>query len=619
MLGGYLYKFLWVNLLNGQMHIEIPEDTLLRDFIGGYGIAARLYYERMSPGIDPLGPKNILGFTTGPLTGSPIPTGTRWTVTCKSPLTSGWGDANGSGYFGQVLKSSGFDAVFFTGIAAQPVYLYIEDGHATLYDAGELWGLDCYAIDDWAKVKYGKDAEVACIGPAGERLALISAIIHAKGRAAARSGVGAVMGSKHLKALVVKGTKAIHIADIELAKETREKYVHQINTGTGSSNFYRKTGTPGYTSQGIYLGDSPTKNWGVSSIYFPDPDALSYNNLLKYRVTRNSCWHCPISCWGTSKIDWVGKEVEAHQPEYETSSAFGSMLMNNNLESIIKCNELCNRFGLDTISAGSCLAFAFECFEHGLITPADTGGLILHWGDPYSIVRMLEKIALREDFGDVIADGVMRASNKIGRGSEKFAIHAEGQELPMHDPRFEPGMAVIYQYDATPGRHTQACQYMVAPGFKTERPEFGEERKKIIGRGLWVKEASCLMHMVNASGACLFGYLSTTVGFIADFLSCVIGLQFTIQDMLDIGERIANIRQVFNVREGINPIIQPYKLRAYGYPPLANGPTAGISLDMEKLGKEYLVTMGWTPDAAIPTRETLERVGLNDIAADLWK
>ena len=618
MLGGYMHRFLWVDLASGETRVKKPDEALLINFIGGYGVAARICYDRMKPGVDPLGPENILGFCTGPLTGSPAQTGTRWTVTCKSPLTGGWGEANGSGFFGQALKAAGYDALFFTHISDRPVYLIIEDGRAELRSAQQLWGMDCYQVDDWVKAEHGPDAEVACIGPSGEKLSLISAVIHAKGRAAARSGVGAVMGSKRLKMVVVKGKQPLPLADEEGVKQAKLKYAREINGGTGFSTFYRTTGTPGYTSQGIYLGDSPTQNWRISSSHFPNPDALSFEELVKYRLKRKGCWRCPISCWGTCKVEWEGREVEAHQPEYETGSAFGSMLLNNNLESIIKANEICNRYGLDTISAGGCLGFAFECFEHGLITMADTGGLELRWGDPKAIVAMLEKLARREDFGDVIADGVMRASQKLGPESEPFAVHAGGQELPMHDPRCEPGMALIYKYDATPGRHTQACQYLVAPGFPTKRPGYGEKPGQQEGRGLWVKEAACLMHMVNVSGVCLFGYLSMTVDFVADYLGAVTGRKFDMAGMLETGERIANMRQAFNVREGINPVTQPDPLRAYGHPALPDGQTAGIAVGMEQLSKEHLEQMGWTLEAAIPKRETLERLGLRDVARDLW-
>jgi aldehyde:ferredoxin oxidoreductase len=612
-------RFLWVNLADGTIQKEIPDESLLRDFVGGYGVAARLLYDRIPPNTDPLGPDNILGFVTGPLTGTPAPTGTRWTVVGKSPLTDGWGDANSGGFFGPALKRGGYDAVFFTGIAAQPVYLCIDNGRPELRDANAVWGLDCYQVEDWVKAELGDDFEAACIGPSGEKQVLISAVIHSKGRAAARSGLGAVMGSKHLKMIAARGTMDVPLVNPEVVQALRKKYVKEISSGVGSSDFYRTTGTPGYTPIGARNGDSPVRNWGASVLAFPDVEPLEFDKLLQHRVKRESCWRCPIACWGTSRVKYGDQVIEAHQPEYETASAFGSLTLNNNYPAIIKANDLCNRYGLDTISAGACLAFAIECYEHRLIGPADTGGIELAWGDHEAMNALLEKIARREDFGDVLANGVKRAAERLGPEAEPFAAHVGGQELPMHDPRFEPGLGVIYRIDATPGRHTQGCQYTVPPGFKSERPNYGMNREQQTGRGRWVKEASCLCHICNASGICLFGYTSTHITFIPEFMSAVTGQPFSIDDMLTTGERIANIRQAFNVREGINPVAQTIPERAYGRPPLPDGPTAGINVQIEQMVQEYLDDMGWTQDAAVPQRNVLERLGLEEIARDLWK
>lgn len=618
MLGGYMGKTLWVDLTRGAMHDETLDDRMLHDFVGGYGIGARLLYSRLKPGIDALGPDNILGILTGPLSGSPAPTGTRWTVVGRSPLTGGWGDANGSGYFAAAFKRAGYDAVFFTGVAPRPVYLYIDEGHAELRPAAHLWGQDCYEIEDWVKSTLGKDAEAVCIGPAGEKLSLIAGVMHSKGRTAARSGLGAVMGSKRLKMVAVRGTKPLPLADAAAVSAVRKKYIQEITSGVGSSDFYRETGTPGYTPIGIDNGDSPTKNWGASTLAFPDKDAFSFDELLKMRVKRHSCWHCPISCWGSSRVVYNGSVIESHQPEYETASAFGSMTLNSSYPSLVKSSELCNRYGVDTISAGGCIAFAIECFEHGLIGLKETGGIKLAWGDHVAMNAMLEKLCKREDFGAVLADGVKRAAEWVGPASEPFAIHCGGQELPMHDPRFEPGLGVIYKLDATPGRHTQACQYTVPPGFKTERPGFGENRDQQDGRGRWVKEASALCHTMNASGVCLFGYCSTHVTFVPDFIAAVTGQEFTVDDMLLVGERIANIRQAFNVREGINAVAQPIPKRAFGKPPLSDGHTAGIDVQIDQMLRETLDDFGWTLDAARPTRAVLTRLGLEDVAEELW-
>lgn len=618
MLGGYAGKFLWVNLDDGTLREEIPADALLRDFVGGYGVGARILYDKIPAHADPLGAQNILGFVTGPLTGSPAPTGTRWTVVCKSPLTSGWGDANGSGWFGTALKRAGYDAVFFTGVAPRPVYLYLDNGHAELRDATALWGKDCYAIEAWTKNDLGKDFESACIGPAGEKQALIAAIVHSQGRTAARSGVGAVMGAKRVKAMVARGNREVPLADRQAVERVRAKYLAEISSGVGAADFFKQTGTPGYLVFGIKHSDAGIRNWGASGVAFGDTKSLEFQELLKYRVKRMTCWHCPIGCWGTSRVEYGGHTIEAHQPEYETGASFGAMTLVKDYPAIIRANELCNRYGLDTISAGACVAFAIECYENGLITARDTGGIELAWGNHEAMNALLEKIARREDFGDILAQGVKRAAEHLGAAAEPFAMHIGGQELPMHDPRYEPGLGVIYKLDATPGRHTQACQYSVPPGFESGMPEYGKEREKQEGRGRFVKAASCLCHTMNASGVCLFGYVSTHVTFVPDFISAITGQPFSVEDMLRVGERIANIRQAFNVREGINAVRQPIPKRAYGIPPLPDGDTAGMTVQIEKLVQEHLDEMGWTQEAAIPRREVLERLGLHDVARDLW-
>ncbi len=618
MLSGYMYRFLWVDLTEGKMREEIPDESLLMDFIGGYGVAARILYDHIPPKIDPLGPENILAVLTGPLTGTVAPTGTRWTIAAKSPLTGGWGDANGSGFFGVALKQAGYDAVFFSGIAPHPVYLLLDNGRAELKNAGSLWGFDSYQIEDWVKSELGKEFEAVCIGPAGEKQALISGIIHSKGRAAARSGLGAVMGSKRIKLIAARGMNEIPTADPNVVSNLKKKFVKEITSGVGFSNLYRETGTPGYTAVGARNGDSPIRNWGASVGAFPDADPLEYDELLKFRGKKKSCWKCPVSCWGTSRVLYNGEVVESHQPEYETASAFGTLILNNDYPSIIKANEICNRFGLDSISAGACIAFAIECFEHGIIGLNDTGGINLAWGDHLSMNRMLEKLARREDIGDILADGVKRAAERLGPAAEPFAIHCGGQELPMHDPRFEPGLGVIYKIDATPGRHTQASQFVFPAGLPTKSPVYGDNPSRQKKKGYWVKEASCLCHTMSVSGLCLFGYLSTHVLFTHEFLSAVTGRTFTFEDMLLTGERIANVRQAFNIREGINPVTQIIPSRPYGQPPLPDGPTAGITVHIDEMLEEYLTAMDWTLDAAIPRPATLSRLGLTDISRDLW-
>lgn len=616
--GGYMRNSLFVDLCTARIADEELDEDTLRRFLGGYGVGSRILYKRMGSKVDPLGPDNILGFVTGPLTGTPAPAGARWTVVSKSPLTGAWGDANAGGFFGPALKFSGYDAVFFVGVSDKPVYLLVENGKAALRDACRLWGKDCYETEDSLKGRYGDDAQIACIGPAAEKSALISAVIHHKGRAAGRSGLGAVMGAKRLKAVVVKGDRKVPVADVNMVNELRKKYVKEIMSGVGFADFYRETGTPGAIVGSAMTGDSPTKNWaGVGPIDFPEPDAIGFDSIVEHRVERKACWRCPIACWGTVRFNYGSKEIEAHQPEYQTAAAFGTNCLNKDLTSIFAANDLCNRYGLDSISAGATIAFAMECYEKGLVSREDTDGIELTWGNGEAIVAMVEKLAKREGFGDVLADGVKVAAQRIGQGAASYAMHIRGQELPMHDPRFEPGLGLIYYVDATPGRHTQASQYVKHPGLDYEMPHFGEDPQQQVGRGKHLKVISALCHVANASGMCLFGYLSTNVTFLPEFLTAVTGVRYGLDDLLVVGERIANIRQAFNVREGIGLAAESIPRRAYGIPPLEAGPTAGVSVDIDRLVTEYLEEMDWSLDGPTPSRAKLAELGLEDVAADL--
>lgn len=379
MVAGYMGKILFVDLSNGKLSEELPQEKFYRDFLGGYGLGARIIYSRQRGGVNPLGPENNIGFVTGPLTGVRGLLGSRFTVVGKSPLTGGWGDANCGGYFGPYLKFSGYDAVFFNGVSAKPVYLLIDDGKAELWDASHLWGKDSWETEEVLQRELGKKIAVACIGLAGEKLSLISCVMHDKGTAAARSGLGAVMGSKKLKAVAVIGTKEVPVPDKNKVAQVYKEYL-----GLLSGDYYerfKKWGTCGDNANAASNGDSPVKNWtGVGSIDFPNAKAISDDAVIALQERKHACLWCPIACKGIMK---AGKTYDykagVHKPEYETSAAFGMMLLNDNLESIIKANDICNRYGLDTISAGATIAFAIECYENGIITKRDTGGIELSW------------------------------------------------------------------------------------------------------------------------------------------------------------------------------------------------------------------------------------------------
>ena len=590
---GYAGKLLFVDLSTGEIRPETPDDSLYRDFIGCYGVGARVLYDRMRPGVDPMGPDNMLGLVNGVLTATPAVMGSRFQAVGKSPLTGGWGDANAGGHFGPRLKFAGYDGVFFTGIAEKPVYLFIDGGKAELRDAGDLWGKDVYETEATLKQRHGGETRLACIGTAGEKRSLIACIVNEK---------GAVMGSKRLKAVVVRGNMRFPIADPDRLVSIRDKHLEVLHTATFEGNLLwegmNKYGTSETTAVIALNGDTPIKNFGgVGVVDYPDPGTVSGDGAIANQVRNETCWGCALACEGILGPSTGPYKYEAgnRRAEYETMAGFGGYVLNNDVEVVNKANDICNRAGLDTISAGTAVGFAIECFENGLLNLEDTDGIELRWGHGPSIVALTEKIARREGLGDVLADGVKIAAERIGRGSEKFAVHIGGQELGMHDPKFQPEMeqaaGARYVMDATPGRHTQ--------GF---------------GRG------SFLWHMCNAAGLCLMGYLDETyTKTLADYISASTGWERSWEDLTVCVERIVAMRQAFNSREGINNRRDwPVHPRIQGIPAQTDGPLKDITIDMDKQVEFHMKDLGWDPETCKPTKAKLLELGLDDAASDLW-
>jgi aldehyde:ferredoxin oxidoreductase len=611
---GYMGKILKVDLSKHRLEDGMLDEELARQFLGGYGIAARIIFNEQTAEVDPLGPDNILCFATGLFTGTQAISGTRYTVAGKSPLTGCWGDANSGGYFGAFLKFAGYDAIFITGMSEQPTYLFINNGDARLKDASHLWGKDTYETEDILKSQLGDDIGISCIGQAGEKLALISAIVHNKGSVAGRAGLGAVMGSKKLKAVAVRGNMAVPVADAEKLNELRAKYVAKLG---GHVNIIRKYGTTFYTVNAAKSGDSPVKNWGgVAKIDFPEVEPIGGDPILARQLKKKACYHCPVGCEALMKEGKGEYQYEAgsFRPEYETIAMLGVNCLNNNLESVIKANDLCNRYGIDTISAGAVIAFTMECYEKGLINQKDTDGIEMKWGNHKSLVAMTKKIALREGFGDTLADGVQVAAQKIGKGADNYAIHIGGQEVPGHSPVHSFHWTATYIANATPARHTQGSEGFIK-GFL---PEF--DPKSFKGRGAAHRVGVCLQHVQMCSGMCIFVFGSLPspgVYVMADFMRAVTGWDITTDEIITTGERIANMRQVFNIREGIN--LQDFKIpgRVFGRPPYKNGPRTGITVDYETQVNEYLAEMDWDLKTARPSKKRLTELGLGDVAQKL--
>jgi aldehyde:ferredoxin oxidoreductase len=617
-----MHRMAFVDLSTGKVTVEEFGDEIYERFLGGYGIGAYMLLTRQRAKVDPLGPENTLGLLTGPLTGTNAPTSGRWAAVGKSPKTGTWGDANCGGRFGPAFKQSGFDGIFFTGVSEKPVYALVEGAQVRLLDAGELWGLDCTdALEEWKRL-HGKECWAAYIGPAGERVSLLACIIDDRGRAAGRSGLGTVMGSKRLKGVVAKPGMEIELADPERFKEVRRKYIERFfNDKNPMYALFHNYGTCGITAGSGASGDMPMKNWMGIPADFPTADKISDDNVVRYQVRRYACAQCPVGCGGEMKIEEGPYAVEGHKPEYETIGSFGGMCLNDNIESITKCNDICNRAGMDTISTGTTVAFAIECYERGLITKEDTDGLELTWGNHEAIVKVTEQMARGEGFGGrVLGDGMKAAAARIGKDSEKYAMHIQGEELPMHDPRCSPGLGASYIADATPARHTQTGSWFdeanfVGPGLGHKHIE---DKYQYSGKGPTARRVGNWNHCINILGVCEFGWVITPAPAMAEFLNAAMGLNWDLEDVLLRGERAANLRVAFNVREGLLNVGFRIPPRVVGIPPLPGGPLEGVTVDYMTEIREFYEAMGWHPETGIPLKETLLQLGLPEAAAALY-
>ena len=443
---GYMGKVLWIDLSNEEFkEVELTEE-IYRNYLGGYGLATKIIYENSPKNVDPLSPDSVFGFFPGLLTGTVAPLSGRFMVAGKSPLTRTWGDSNCGGYFGPEIKRCGYDAILIKGASSTPKIVSIINDNKSIIDASEYWGLDFVETEIKIKEKYG-NVQVAGIGQSGEKLSLISGIVNDQARIAGRSGFGAVMGSKRLKAIILKGNKKIEQFD----KDATIKYTKEYNDGikaatSGAIQAWSTMGTTFGNTVSPSIGDTPIKNWGGSKNEdFPDDklNKISGMEILKYKQKDYGCFSCPVQCGAILKIPEANIDA-THRPEYETCASFGPLLLNDNLQSIFIINDLCNRAGIDTISAGATIGFAIECFENGILGLDDTEGIPLNWGNSEAILKILKKMITREGFGDILADGSKIASEKIGAGSEKYAIHSLGQELGMHSPKYYKNMGALH-------------------------------------------------------------------------------------------------------------------------------------------------------------------------------
>ncbi len=615
--GGYVGKILNVDLTRETIDIEDLSEETARQFIGTYGLGARVLYSRMKAGTDPLGPGSVLGFVTGPLTGTGALFGGRFVVVCKSPVNGGWNDSNCGGHFGPQLKKAGFDAVFISGISDHPVSLWIVDGNAELRDASHLWGRDVHETEALlAKEAGNRKVSSVVIGPPGESQAWMAAIINDGHRAAARGGPGAVMGSKKLKAIVAWGNQKIRVANEQLLKEVNQSVTDLMKNGpqAGVVMGFGQQGTGMANVFSVMMGDTPIKNWGGAGMVDFFAENLDVGEMdEKYKRKRYACANCPMGCGADYEVgdgEWpVG---ETNRPEYETVGVFGGLVLNENREVILKCNHICNQYGLDTISTGATIAWAIECYENGLITKQDTDGLELTWGNGQDIVNLTQMIAEQKGFGRVLANGSQAAARALNRGFE-YLQTVRGIELPMHDPKFTPGYARTYQADPTPARHTKGGpwlgQMMLPP----------EEKYNYEDTGPADLQATAKIELADLVGMCEFAFIPDLLDEALRYMEAVVGWKFGNEERINAVLRSLHMRQAFNLREGILPKDSILPPRAIGNPPLEAGPTAGITINVMALVRNFYQTVEWDEETGKPACEALERLGgFEDVIQDLY-
>ncbi len=639
---GYILE---VNLSDRTITKKKVADEVYARVLSGKGLGAWYLLKNIPAGADPMGPDNIIGFVSGALTGTGAPMSGRWMVVTKSPLTGGWGDANCGGFFCFAIKRCGVD-----GISEKPVLFFMNDDTCELRDASEYWGMDAVEAEEKIIKDYSTNRKpsVAIIGTAGEKKSLISGICNEGGRIAARSGVGAVMGGRRLKAGVLNGHQAVACEDKEkikqstkdLSQKIKKAYPPKMMKGSvfgflgmvlgklptsmpmdGSSNVgpLSKWGTSVNTVMAVNSGDGPAKNWGGGP---KDISGLSKNfnpdKVFSREIKKYHCYSCLLGCGGIVSINDIngGEFDKTHKPEYETINAFGPLLANNNLEAILYINELLNRAGMDSISAGNTVAYAIECYEKGLITSQQTGGLELTWGNYKDIIRLVKMMIAREGIGDTLADGVRKAVERLGKETNEYAMNIGGQEPGMHDPRLDPQLAVHMAADPAPGKHTigsganygnmaiwDICSW--APVAKPHKKVDDRIPNETMGKAS--AATACYTMLVDGAGGCYYGQLmGTAMWKLVDYLNTASGWNKTGDEYLEIGRRIQTLRQLFNIKHGIKPSDRHLPKRMEGKPPLQNGPLKNVSIDADGQIRYYWQAIGYDEKTGEPLKATLE-------------
>ncbi len=600
---GYGGSILRVDLSTKSVRTEKTDPVMARDFLGGRGFVAKILYDELSPDCEAFDPENKLVVAPGPLSGLFLPGSGKVEFGCKSPATGGYGDSNMGGHFAPEVKYAGYDAIVISGAGARPSYLYIDDDKVEVRDASKYWGKGAIETETMMKEDLGHDFQIATIGPAGENKVYFACISHDFGRQAGRTGVGAVMGSKNLKAIAVRGSKAIPLAQPEKAL-LKGKQMFETCFGKPGFKEWTPYGTAGVTDWVNEVGAFPTRNF--KSGWFEHHKSINGQTLKRdILVTDKGCFACPIPCGKYSKATCMQNQVHVEGPEYETIAMLGGNCALGNIHEVAYANYVCDELGLDTISGGNVAAFAIECFERGVISEEQVGRK-LAFGDVASVVYLLEKMARKEGIGEVLALGVKGASDIFGKESHRYAIHVKGLEVSGYEPRYAPAMMLSYMTADVGAHHNRswAITYDVAAG-----------RESLEGKPEKVIELQHVRPLFDALGICRLQWVE--IGFelehYAEIFPLITGISYSWEDLLKVSERIWNLTRLFNVKH-----IQGFG-RSWDYPPprfseepVEDGPSKGRYLDMNTLDNlldRYYELRGWSKEG-IPTKEKLQELGL---------
>ncbi|MBM4338732.1 MAG: aldehyde ferredoxin oxidoreductase family protein [Deltaproteobacteria bacterium] len=608
---GWRGRILRVDLTSGECKEENLEPQVAKDYIGGRGLGVYYLNKEVNPKCDPLSPENMLVMAAGPLTGTSAPTAARYMVMTKGPLTGAITCSNSGGHFPRELKRAGFDVLIFTGRASHPVYLWINKGKFELRPAGHLWGKTVPETTEALLNETDPRARVACIGPAGEKLVLFAAIMNDKYRAAGRSGVGAVMGSKNLKAVVVAGEGSVPMADEErfneIQKRVLTKFRDAVKAGPSPLSLHGTIGVMTPLTQ--EFGILPTKNFQRGT--FDGWEAVSGQTLTqKYLKKTVACWACPIACGRFTKVEEPGFEGEGEGPEFETGFVFGSLCMVDNLAAVTKANYICNDLGLDTITMGVTIACAMELFDRGYLTERHAGGPI-HWGDGRKVVELVKLTGHREGFGNELAEGSYRLAERCGH--PELAMVSKRLELPGYDPRGLQGAGLNYATSPIGASHCRAhmayCEMVGLP--KLIDPHEWKGKARI------VKFWQDVFAIIDSAGFCMFFTIRNLLrpeleifpDGILEYLNAVTGANYTMDELVTAGERILNAERMFLVKAGFSrkDDTLPHRLT---HEPFSEGPVKGRVVHLEEMLEEYYRERGWSQEG-IPTEVKLQELGLN--------